>query len=772
MSFASPSGRIDTTLYSTHSAVPGVLGVAGVIQVSDGSSTTNHDLVGILRGFYVIRTGELVAASSPGVFEVALTALNSSSSAAASVQPRNASRQLLGGAQLDTDLARELLNADLVGVSFEGIRVLHSIAGQRHASEDQLVSAAAAQQDAGAPPSVRRTAAASPSADAAATPSPASSSMSSLSRRCSLLMLGGVRRASGGTTSPSSHNAPVAASSTPSIGTRVAARLLQPLFIGSPSEDSVHSSGWSTLAFAGEEGSTPHADAQAAAAPKSHHSTARRLSGAAANPPVFVLNASLSTWNCDFQDRPLQLEATAVMADKPTILQKAAWFGILATVATVAQLGVLVPALIQGAAPANGVRVSLLTLGMQASLDAHLTLAALLGSVLWDAMFGALATLAFLKLIQFSLLEMRFMVLVHKAQNPGAYTGDWSDAQRALTGLYAKFYLVLLASLILLYFFAFSALPSLVFLAYSFWVPQILHSAFRGTTDGLPLRYIAVVSVSRMLIPLYFYLCPVNFVVSALPNTDTNVPAGLTLLAWMALQVAVLMLQRHKGPRFFVPSVLLPQPYDYHRRVYVQAGRVLPTPQFPDNPAEAAARALDEQRAEMQGGQQGGTSEPPTRLQTMWRDVRLQWRAVGQYVSDVQSRVRQSRESRGGYTRVEGGFGNGIIDGVPPMDILQAAEPGTEAEFGLGEGAAVAEDARAITCAICMCDVEFPVASAQYMVTPCNHLFHKECLAQWLDQKLECPVCRHMLPSPEAGTAQPAASDTPDTADPPLAEAV
>jgi hypothetical protein len=33
------------------------------------------------------------------------------------------------------------------------------------------------------------------------------------------------------------------------------------------------------------------------------------------------------------------------------------------------------------------------------------------------------------------------------------------------------------------------------------------------------------------------------------------------------------------------------------------------------------------------------------------------------------------------------------------------------------------------------------------MLAPCDHLFHRDCLARWMDHKHECPTCRADLPS-------------------------
>ncbi|SCU89405.1 LANO_0D04786g1_1 [Lachancea nothofagi CBS 11611] len=60
-----------------------------------------------------------------------------------------------------------------------------------------------------------------------------------------------------------------------------------------------------------------------------------------------------------------------------------------------------------------------------------------------------------------------------------------------------------------------------------------------------------------------------------------------------------------------------------------------------------------------------------------------------------------------------------------------------------------------IDCAICMTDVAVyvddidethKVDKDSYMVTPCGHIFHTQCLENWMSYKLQCPVCRAPLP--------------------------
>lgn len=89
------------------------------------------------------------------------------------------------------------------------------------------------------------------------------------------------------------------------------------------------------------------------------------------------------------------------------------------------------------------------------------------------------------------------------------------------------------------------------FWLYSFWVPQIVRNVTRGSKRGLHLGFMLGMSVTRLVVPIYFYGCPENL----MGNEPTPWVWGLVL--WVALQVGVLLLQDWLGPRFFVPKKVL-----------------------------------------------------------------------------------------------------------------------------------------------------------------------------------------------------------------------
>ena len=50
-----------------------------------------------------------------------------------------------------------------------------------------------------------------------------------------------------------------------------------------------------------------------------------------------------------------------------------------------------------------------------------------------------------------------------------------------------------------------------------------------------------------------------------------------------------------------------------------------------------------------------------------------------------------------------------------------------------------------LECVICMCPIDntyMYTGCQEIVVTPCNHVFHSDCLANWNDYKMDCPTCR------------------------------
>jgi hypothetical protein len=54
------------------------------------------------------------------------------------------------------------------------------------------------------------------------------------------------------------------------------------------------------------------------------------------------------------------------------------------------------------------------------------------------------------------------------------------------------------------------------------------------------------------------------------------------------------------------------------------------------------------------------------------------------------------------------------------------------------------------SCINCINDIFNPInIKKKYMVTPCDHIFHTNCLEKWMEVKNECPYCKRRIPSIE-----------------------
>ncbi|RLN51879.1 hypothetical protein BBJ29_007284 [Phytophthora kernoviae] len=348
------------------------------------------------------------------------------------------------------------------------------------------------------------------------------------------------------------------------------------------------------------------------------------------------LEGTLASVNCGLY---LKLDTTFQEENLNVFFAKASRYAVIMTFIAMAEIYFLLRQLQISSTQATAAKVSLLTIGQQAIVDSYLCLGHLTVGIVAQNIFAAFASVAFVKLIIFSVFEMRYLLIIWKARRPQGFSEGWLTLRRELTTLYSRFYLSLLAGLCVFYNFS-NHLPVLVFICYSFWVPQIVHNVHREVRNPFDLGYLYGISALRLFLPLYFYGCPENFL-TAFPMYESKMDPHFcyVLITWMGLQVSILALQQRYGPRFFVPARFLPVKYNYERRINVQE-----------------------------------------------------------------------------------------------MALLHSG------------GSSTCDEETSIDCVICM--VELDIDARDYMIAPCEHIFHRECLQGWMQVKMECPTCRCVLPEP------------------------
>ncbi|KAF1323726.1 Zinc ion binding protein, partial [Globisporangium splendens] len=217
------------------------------------------------------------------------------------------------------------------------------------------------------------------------------------------------------------------------------------------------------------------------------------------------LTGTLASVNCGLY---LKIDTTFQEENLNEFFSKASRYAVVMTLIAMGEIYFLLRQLQVSNTQATAAKVSLLTIGQQAIVDSYLCLGHLTVGIVAQNVFAAFASVAFVKLIIFSVFEMRYLLIIWKARRPQGFSEGWLTLRRELTTLYSRFYLSLLAGLCFFYNFSYESKPN----------------------------------------PQFCYI----------------------LVLWMGFQVGVLTLQQRFGPRFFVPARFLPVKYNYERRINLQ----------------------------------------------------------------------------------------------------------------------------------------------------------------------------------------------------------
>jgi hypothetical protein len=105
-----------------------------------------------------------------------------------------------------------------------------------------------------------------------------------------------------------------------------------------------------------------------------------------------------------------------------------------------------------------------------------------------------------------------------------------------------------------------SQLPLLLVVGYSFWLPQLLHNVSQAAKQPLQPAYIINCSFARLLLPVYTLTSSSNLL-----KVPPQPELAALLMAWVGLQVGLLLLQHYTSPHVLLPESWIPMRYNYHR---------------------------------------------------------------------------------------------------------------------------------------------------------------------------------------------------------------
>ncbi|EMS65730.1 Transmembrane E3 ubiquitin-protein ligase 1 [Triticum urartu] len=333
-------------------------------------------------------------------------------------------------------------------------------------------------------------------------------------------------------------------------------------------------------------------------------------------------------------------------------------------------------------------KVSIIMIGQQAIMDAYLCLLHLTAGILVESLFNAFATAAFFKFVVFSIFEMRYLLAIWKASRPLNSGEGWEIMRRELSVLYSRFYGILLGGILLMYELH-NFLRPLLFLMYSFWIPQIVTNVIRDTRKPLHPQYILGMTATRVAIPLYIFGCPSNFM-----RIEPDKKWCIAVTTFMSIQAAVLLLQHYLGSRCFIPRQTA---FFWEESFSCMTATRVAIPLY--------------------------IFGCPSNFMRIEPDKK--WCIAVTTFMSIQAAVLLLQHYLGSRCFI-------------PRQILpekycyhRKVEDSTN---------------QPIDCVICMTTIDLSQRTSEYMVAPCEHIFHSGCLQRWMDIKMECPTCRRSLP--------------------------
>ncbi|KMZ86748.1 hypothetical protein PVBG_04406 [Plasmodium vivax Brazil I] len=214
-------------------------------------------------------------------------------------------------------------------------------------------------------------------------------------------------------------------------------------------------------------------------------------------------------------------------------------------------------------------KVSLLSICLNSFIDLFESLLLLYEVMLSRLLLVHFIFMVLLKFVLFTLMELRYILIIWRANHQQDLQEGWDQLQRKLGTLY-KFYYGSILLVIVTFYYVFPVCPYVLLLLYMCWVPQILLDIWKGQRHSINLKIAFALSLCRVFLPVYRFMYPKSIFqldIFARALDSSNSTFSILLIVILAVQLLLMSLQRLYGPRHLIDLELLPHVHNYYRTV-------------------------------------------------------------------------------------------------------------------------------------------------------------------------------------------------------------
>lgn len=311
-----------------------------------------------------------------------------------------------------------------------------------------------------------------------------------------------------------------------------------------------------------------------------------------------------------------------------------------------------------------------------------------------------------LHMLNFGIVDLR---LVYKYWQIKRQLLSAESLQRQKIRFYLLFYLFFFISILSINKFFYQKI-FIFFLAFFLWIPQIIDNLRFNNNISLPLIYVLIVTLDRLFVSFYFKSYSNNCFGSS-PEMGF-----MSLIALMVFTVILLMYsQMIFGPRWFFPYKLSMNQYDYYKteeEIYKIKGDIK------EDECVICLCSLfntktnqNEQLVSSNLTEDTIQSKTITKKDNMFNNLQI--------YQDNKTCLSNSIED--------------VI--IEPLEKNTIKKNSTKTRIFL----------KVIHFIFNFNWKSKNELNKEYMITPCDHVFHSYCLELWLARKKECPHCRKQL---------------------------